>query len=90
MVDLAIASSFARELTEDQFTKERTAAQRHRAAQTAPGAQAGAASGTRRASRVESAAGSGPHAATGSGPRAIGPARSALARLMSRLVQVRG
>ena len=90
MVDLAIASNFARELTEDQFTQERKSARRRPAARSAAGAAARPAagparvgSGTRPVTQVEAAT-------RGSRARPTGAARSTLARLMSRLVQVRG
>jgi hypothetical protein len=84
MVDLAIASTFARELTEDQFTEERKPARRRRAARSAFSPAARAGSATRRAPQVESGATRGRRA------RPAGSARSMLARVMSRLVQVRG
>jgi hypothetical protein len=76
MVDLAIASNFARELTEEQFAegRGRRTPRRRAAAEMAirPTAQAGA--------PVQDAART----------RATRLARSPLARLVSRLVQVRG
>ena len=74
MVDLAIASNFARELTEEQFAEGRKTQRRRPAAEAAirPAAQAEAP--VRDAART----------------RATRLARSPLARLVSRLVQVRG
>jgi hypothetical protein len=93
MVDLAIASNFARELTEEQFAQGRRT-QRRRAAAEA---------GNRSTARTE--ASSPPAGRADAAPRALsrtvakperaprarpaGP-RSAFARVMSRLVQVRG
>jgi hypothetical protein len=81
MVDLAIASNFARELTEEQFAEGRgRRTPRRRAAAGAairPTAEAAVRPRGRADAAVQPAA-------------PARPARSAFARLMSRLVQVRG
>ena len=76
MVDLAIASNFARELTEEQFAegRGRRTPRPRAAAETAIRPTAQAEAPVRDAART----------------RATRLARSPLARLVSRLVQVRG
>jgi hypothetical protein len=84
MVDLAIASNFARELTESQFAEQRHAEQRRADQRPATRRQA-AEPAARRAAQVD------PAVARAAGrPQPTAPERSPLARLMSRLVQVRG
>jgi hypothetical protein len=73
MVDLAIASNFARELTEDQFSAARRTQRRH------PAAGAASRSTTRTEASSQAAARA----------RSAEP-RSTFARLVTRLVQVRG
>jgi hypothetical protein len=78
VVDLAIASKFARELTENQFAEQRREEQR-RAARRRHEARLAA----RRAHADIAVEGA-------TRPQPTAPARSTLARLASRLVQVRG
>jgi hypothetical protein len=84
MVDLAIASNFARALTEEQFPEGRKTQRRRPAAETAirPAAQAEA--------PVQDAAQAEAPVQDAAGTRPTRAARSPLARLVSRLVQVRG
>ena len=77
MVDLAIASNFARELTEEQFGESRRRSRRRPAAEAAAAPAVG---------RQVGASGAGDRHAGAS----RGFARSTFGRVMSRLVHVRG
>jgi hypothetical protein len=82
MVDLAIASNFARELTEEQFAGERRRARRE--APAGRGAN-GASAAVRTSDRHRA-----PRRQATSARRAAGFGATRLGRTLARLVQVRG
>jgi hypothetical protein len=88
MVDLAIASNFVRELTEEQFAQGQSGPRRRSATRATHRSAAAATQrpdATQQVRRPASA-----RARRAAGVPAAKPARSTFARLMSRLVQVRG